>query len=1163
MVRNISKSLFVRAAVVALVLFCWLPAPLVSAAEPDFVGVLAIALEEEVGKDLGLSAGQREKLLELVDARESEVLELALELKGLSKAERTKRLAPFRSESETKGLALLSAEQRAKLRKIRIRREGMATLAEAEVVQQLKLTPEQQSRVAELLKERADKFEKADADTIRTVRADTERRLAAVLDDTQKAAWEAICNDGGATAGLSSSEMDKPRDDTAGQASSGTQTSGTDPVKPDAEPNATAQAEQPADGDETQMASEAAKPSELEEPSDVPAGRLRFNFRFQPWQDVLDWFAQQADLSLVLDAPPPGTFNYVDQRDYTPAEAIDLLNSVLLTKGYTLIRRGRMLMVINLEDGIPPNLVPTVPLAELDDKGEFELVSVLFQLEKLTSQEAEEEIKKLIGPQGAVVPLIKSQKIMVTETAGRLRAIRSVIERIEDPKGLASGQLQTFPLKFVDPEELQTVLRQFLEIPEGKNAADDGSIRFAVDPSGSKLIVSGKADKLSRVAEILKLVDVPGPGQVDTDLLDQAPQLEVYTITDADPESVLQVTQTLMAGLPDVRLALDPKTGHLIALATTSQHATIRSTLDQLQRDARRIEVIRLRTVDPQLAVLSITRLFGGGKEASAAAPQVDADPVSRQLLIRGTEAQIAQIRSLLEKMGESDTEDATAADDSIVRMLPLSGSAARSALERIQEIWPTMRKNKIRIVTPSAVIPTLRPGTPAEPSPTPKKTEPAQEQKTLEPKTLEPKPPEAKAPKPAAKPAPKPVVPTLTPKPAAKKEVEDRSAGYRQGGARIILVSQPAARNDAATEQADDATPTPIKPPVEPPAIIVAPGPSGIMIASEDIEALNDFEQLLTTLADGAMVASTEVTVFYLKHAKATVAAEILDQVFGGGTLAGEGGGGPGGGGLLGNLAGAALGDMGGGIVGSLLGMGGADGGLAPTGAIKITPDTRLNALIVQANPADLDTIEQLLKILDRKESPEEILAIPKARLVPVLNTQAEEVAEIVKQVYQDRMVASSSQGAKRPSPQEFVRMLRGGRSQGKGSKSAAEDTQKMSIGVDPRTNSLIVAAPDSLFQEVKQLVEQLDQAAIESSQSVRVITLDRTNPEAVRQALSAIAGESVKFGKTATATKPKQPSTSTAKPPTTAPPSAQQMQDRMRQLRNMRSSSGRSSRR
>ncbi|NIM08502.1 MAG: hypothetical protein GTO53_04955, partial [Planctomycetales bacterium] len=30
-----------------------------------------------------------------------------------------------------------------------------------------------------------------------------------------------------------------------------------------------------------------------------PEAKLRFNFRFQRWADVLEWFAKQADLSLV------------------------------------------------------------------------------------------------------------------------------------------------------------------------------------------------------------------------------------------------------------------------------------------------------------------------------------------------------------------------------------------------------------------------------------------------------------------------------------------------------------------------------------------------------------------------------------------------------------------------------------------------------------------------------------------------------------------------------------------------------------------------------------------------------------------------------------------------------------------------------------------------
>ena len=96
---------------------------------------------------------------------------------------------------------------------------------------------------------------------------------------------------------------------------------------------------------------------------------------------------------------------------------------------------------------------------------------------------------------------------------------------------------------------------------------------------------------------------------------------------------------------------------------------------------------------------------------------------------------------------------------------------------------------------------------------------------------------------------------------------------------------------------------------------------------------------------------------------------------------------------------------------------------------------------------------------------------------------------------------------------------MLRGGRGgRGGSSRSQAEEVQKMSLSVDTRTNSLIVAAPEPLLEEVEQLVSQLDQAAVESNQATRVVTLKRASPEAVQQALSAILGDSAQFGRTTT---------------------------------------------
>ncbi len=165
-----------------------------------------------------------------------------------------------------------------------------------------------------------------------------------------------------------------------------------------------------------------------------------------------------------------------------------------------------------------------------------------------------------------------------------------------------------------------------------------------------------------------------------------------------------------------------------------------------------------------------------------------------------------------------------------------------------------------------------------------------------------------------------------------------------------------------------------------------------------------------------------------------------------------------------------------------------------------------------MQANRTDLDSIEELLKILDQKESPEDIALAPKPRMIPVQYSSAEELASVVKQVYADRMIEAAGSGQQGGGP-FFMMQMAAARARQAG---AGSDVARMSVGVDARTNSLIVAAPDNLFEEVRQLVEQLDVAAGDQNQTVHVVTLHRSSPSAVEQALAAIAGSSVQVNHT-----------------------------------------------
>ena len=62
------------------------------------------------------------------------------------------------------------------------------------------------------------------------------------------------------------------------------------------------------------------------------------------------------------------------------------------------------------------------------------------------------------------------------------------------------------------------------------------------------------------------------------------------------------------------------------------------------------------------------------------------------------------------------------------------------------------------------------------------------------------------------------------------------------------------------------------------------------------------------------------------------------------------------------------------------------------------------------------------------------------------------------------------------------------------------------MKLTVDARSNSLVLIAPDSLYTQVKSLVEQIDQASLDQAEEFQVVTLKNANPEAVQKALASI---------------------------------------------------------
>jgi type II secretory pathway component GspD/PulD (secretin) len=330
-----------------------------------------------------------------------------------------------------------------------------------------------------------------------------------------------------------------------------------------------------------------------------PPQKLMFQFREMKWEDVLNWFAGQQDLTLVMDRTPPGDFTYSDTRSYSPSEGIDLLNSVLMTRGFTLVKRAKMLVVMELSDTIPLELLPRVTIEQLSERGRFEIVSVIFPLSGRPIDAVLAEVKPYLSSYGRAIPLSRSSQLLVIETAGKMQTINELIASVPIPqpppqpaKPVPPPQpvFAAYPLGDLDAQAVLLTVQKL--IPSEQITVDpkakvlsayvipdqQTAIKAAIEQMMSSAEGGGSAAESSayRFAGIL-------PDELKTQILSVAPQAIVSATTDrvlvtASTEDQLLVRAALAAlGIEAVTaetsmqvFEIDPTNAELVAVALRS-----------------------------------------------------------------------------------------------------------------------------------------------------------------------------------------------------------------------------------------------------------------------------------------------------------------------------------------------------------------------------------------------------------------------------------------------------------------------------------------------------------------------------------------------------------------------------------------------------------------
>ena len=231
---------------------------------------------------------------------------------------------------------------------------------------------------------------------------------------------------------------------------------------------------------------------------------------------------------------------------------------------------------------------------------------------------------------------------------------------------------------------------------------------------------------------------------------------------------------------------------------------------------------------------------------------------------------------------------------------------------------------------------------------------------------------------------------------------------------------------------------------------ILISHTATGLIIASKDTKALDDFEALLRLLSQSRRSDNPdEYLVLYLKNRGATETHEMLRSI------------------LDARVAEEAESDAGGEQSAEAPPRAPKDDlslplsavlnkmSKAPETELLIVPEPRLNLLIVSGPREDVALVKELTSLLDQRTGPAEVQLMHPPKLIPLNHVSAERVCETIRTVFAPYVVGGGM----------FF-----------GNEVRDQSRPEMTVSFDRRTNRLVVAAPDELFREVSHVATTRD---------------------------------------------------------------------------------------
>ena len=321
----------------------------------------------------------------------------------------------------------------------------------------------------------------------------------------------------------------------------------------------------------------------------VVAQDYTVNLKETDIQELIKFVAEATGTTIVVDPAVKGKVKVVSSKPVSREELYELFLSILEVHGYTAVRSGGVIRVIQSKDA---RSAPVQVRDGNSGRASDEYVTEVIKLENISAAKLIPVLRPLVPQQAHMAAYAPSNAIIISDLSSNIDRIRDIIKRMDQS---AVEQTDIIKLRFAVAENVVSMLDQLAK-SEAKQSGGESEVLLVADARTNSVLVSGDELDRARIRNLVKYLDTP---------LEQSGNVKVIYLQYAQADEIADVLTRVMQNidrLDDSEGAKKPKSGNsatieadegtnaLIITADTDQMASIESVVHRL--DIRRAQVL-------------------------------------------------------------------------------------------------------------------------------------------------------------------------------------------------------------------------------------------------------------------------------------------------------------------------------------------------------------------------------------------------------------------------------------------------------------------------------------------------------------------------------------------------------------------------------------------